>query len=86
MFASEVLDRGIDLGVPSRLPAASRPNPKPACRGARSEISERIPKRGGKSHNSDTIEQLWSYENTFDFSGGGGLGNYRNNFSRGASP
>jgi hypothetical protein len=29
MFASEVLDQRIDLGVPSRLPVASRPNPKP---------------------------------------------------------
>lgn len=29
MFAAEVLDRQIDLGVPSRLRAASRPNPKP---------------------------------------------------------
>jgi integrase len=28
-FASELFDRQIDLGVPSRLPAASRPNPKP---------------------------------------------------------
>ena len=28
-FTSEVLGEGIDLGIPSRLPAASRPNPKP---------------------------------------------------------
>jgi integrase len=28
-FASEVLGERIDLGIPSRLPAASRPNPKP---------------------------------------------------------
>ena len=29
IFASEVFDQRIDLGIPSRLPAASRPNPKP---------------------------------------------------------
>jgi integrase len=29
MFALEVLGERIDLGIPSRLPAASRPNPKP---------------------------------------------------------
>ncbi len=28
-FALEVLGEGIDLGIPSRLPTASRPNPKP---------------------------------------------------------
>src|SRR5208283_3451855 len=29
MFASEVMGERIDLGIPSRLPVASRPNPKP---------------------------------------------------------
>jgi integrase len=29
MFAAEVLGQRIDLGIPSRLPVASRPNPKP---------------------------------------------------------
>ncbi|MBV8279873.1 MAG: site-specific integrase [Verrucomicrobia bacterium] len=31
MFAAEVLGQRIDLGTPSRLPVASRPNPKPIC-------------------------------------------------------
>jgi hypothetical protein len=29
MFAAEVLGQRVDLGIPSRLPVASRPNPKP---------------------------------------------------------
>jgi integrase len=31
MVAAEVLGQRIDLGIPSRLPVASRPNPKPIC-------------------------------------------------------
>ena len=54
MFASEVLDREIDLGVPSRLPAASRPNPKP--------ISEKHLRELGIA-----AKQLFPIETSFSF-------------------
>jgi integrase len=54
MFASEVLDRQIDLGVPSRLPAASRPNPKP--------VSEKHLRELGIA-----AKQLFPLETSFSF-------------------
>jgi hypothetical protein len=54
MFASEVLDLQIDLGVPSRLPSASRPNPKP--------ISEKHLRELGIA-----AKQLFPLETSFSF-------------------
>jgi hypothetical protein len=53
-FASELFDRQIDLGVPSRLPAASRPNPKP--------ISEKHLRELGVA-----AKQLFPLETSFSF-------------------
>jgi hypothetical protein len=54
VFASEVFDRQIDLGVRSRLPAASRPNPKP--------ISEKYLRELGVA-----AKQLFPLETSFSF-------------------
>jgi site-specific recombinase XerD len=54
MFASELFDQQIDLGVPSRLQAASRPNPKP--------ISEKHVRELGIA-----AKQLFPLETSFSF-------------------
>jgi site-specific recombinase XerD len=54
MFVSEVFDQRIDLGIPSRLPAASRPNPKP--------ISEKHLRELGIA-----AKQLFPLETSFSF-------------------
>src|ERR1700728_4867484 len=58
MFGSELFARQIDLGVPSRLPAASRPNPKPNPK----PISEKHLRELGVA-----AKQLFPLETSFSF-------------------